>query len=115
MSSSADVWCDTTIQVVKVSMLWNINNFGYLETNSEKCIRSSTFSDSDDSKTKWFLELFPNGDKEDRKEFVSLFLCLETSDRKAIQTKFSFFIIDKLGEKTNKFGIHYTKYQKIAN
>ena len=47
-----------------------------------------------DTKTHWYLKLYPNGKTEDVKEFVSVFLILKTSDRNEVLAHFKLALID---------------------
>ena len=80
--SQLDNWCNTSQTSIKTSFLWTIDGFSQLTEETGEELESSTFCAHTDTKTQWYLSLYPNGDIKDNKEFVGLFLNLKESDRK---------------------------------
>lgn len=60
----------------KFTYRWNIEGFAFLDQPSGKCIVSKTFSPAMDGKSasKWCLKLYPNGWKEECKDYMSIVL-----------------------------------------
>lgn len=59
----ADGFSTTTRQIIKFSHIWTIKNFGsFLH---DKVIESLVFGSDRDLGTRWFLSLYPKGNKEE--------------------------------------------------
>ena len=101
------MWCVTDNNVRKVSFLWTINQFSQLQQKSGQYVRSSYFNEASDQDVQWMLKVFPNGNKTENKDYVSLFLELildDDSDRDEVSAQFHWYIIDRNGEPSNRFG-----------
>ena len=106
----ADNWCETDIRINKTSFKWILNNYNYRTEETGKYIKSSTFSVSEESAHKWSLWLFPNGNKEEYKEYVSVFVALNSESNISkdikLKTAFNLSLIDSNEQKVNTIGIN---------
>ncbi|XP_036282234.1 speckle-type POZ protein-like [Pipistrellus kuhlii] len=92
----ADSWCHTQIQVMKFSHMWTINNFSFCRQEVGEFMESSTFSSEANDQLKWCLRVYPKGQDEESKDYLSLFLVLVSSSNSISLAKFKFsFLIDK--------------------
>ncbi|KAJ8684005.1 hypothetical protein QAD02_019797 [Eretmocerus hayati] len=80
--------CLSEIQVVNFRYTWVITNFKQLN----KVIETPEFSSDPNSKLKWQIRLYPDGNA-NNKGSISLYLCLKGSDEEPY-TECSFSIID---------------------
>ena len=110
-----DNWCNSCQQTIKTSFLWTIDNFSRLTEKTGEMLNSSTFTAHTDIKTKWYLRLFPNGNKEENKEFVGIFLVLKVSDREEVSTDYKLAIIDKNQRIFKEFGIKSNQMKTFNN
>ena len=92
--SRTDMWCNSRLDVRKVCFVWKIDNFSLRPEKIGDSLKSITFSEAEDSKIKWSLRVYPKGLKEKDKDFVSLFMYLEASDRKEIWAKYNLALLN---------------------
>ncbi|XP_057649837.1 speckle-type POZ protein-like [Chionomys nivalis] len=89
----------TQIRVNKFSYRWTISNFSFcLEGNLGNHIASPTFSPGANDKQKWLMKLYINGNNEQSRGYLSVFLVLHSSPKSPIWAKFQFGIINANGE-----------------
>ncbi|CAK6448899.1 unnamed protein product [Pipistrellus nathusii] len=98
----AESWCHTQIQVVKFSHMWTISNFSFCRQEIGEFIQSSTFSSEANDQLKWCLRVYPKGQDEESKDYLSLFLVLVSSPKTIFFAKFQFFILIDKGEEIFK-------------
>ncbi|XP_036282232.1 speckle-type POZ protein-like [Pipistrellus kuhlii] len=98
----ADSWSHTQIQVVKFSHMWTISNFSVCPQEMGEFIQSSTFSSEANDQLKWCLRVYPKGQDEESKDYLSLFLVLVSSPKTIFFAKFQFFILIDKGEEIFK-------------
>lgn len=95
------------IDIIKYNYIWRINNFSELcGQKSYEGIKSPSFSVSSNdsnghSKVKmWSIYLFPNGETEKSKNYISLFVQPQLSSN--MEGKFAFSILNNKMKKTNE-------------
>ena len=92
----------TKVKVVRVSHTWTIENFTFCGLANGGHLSSRVFSANNSELTpKWRLKLYPKGDLEDDKEFISLFLSKVSPAKMTHKVTVSFSIINSDGAKTN--------------
>ncbi|XP_063089603.1 speckle-type POZ protein-like [Cavia porcellus] len=91
----------TEIKVVKLSYLWTISNFSFCLREIGHSIESSTFSSESNDKLKWCLRVYPRGVDEESKDYLSLSLALISCPMREAWAKFTFYIVNDKGQKTN--------------
>ena len=89
---ATDSVCKTSERMINFSHTWVIKNFTFFL--DEKFIHSPPFAAENDPGTKWYLEIYPRGDGEENKDYISLHLCLESSEAESIQVKFSLALMN---------------------
>ena len=89
----ADNWCLMSEDTIKTSFQWTIEKFSERPEKVGKCLESLTFSAKEDPKNIWFLKIYPNGNKEETKEFIELFLFLKASNED-VETEFTLALVD---------------------
>ena len=82
--------------VIEVNFTWVIDNFGFKcqSKRSSDCLKSKTFAAEGDEKIKWQLHCYPKGNKEENKDFISLFLHLISTDQQDLLVKYEFSVCD---------------------
>ncbi|GFY53129.1 hypothetical protein TNIN_190641 [Trichonephila inaurata madagascariensis] len=58
---------------------WNIENFSYSWQKNRECISSPVFNVDTMEKTKWRLDLYPNGCLKNARDYISFFLKRESA------------------------------------
>uniref|UniRef100_A0A0N5CAB1 Speckle-type POZ protein-like (inferred by orthology to a human protein) n=1 Tax=Strongyloides papillosus TaxID=174720 RepID=A0A0N5CAB1_STREA len=86
-------------KVNKVNYIWSIPNFSLRPEKTGELIRSPTFVIGSKERSEWCLLIYPNGYEEDFKEFVSLYLCMETPNKTKV--KYKFYILNDKGKRKN--------------
>ena len=89
----------TTRKIVKLSHSWTIKNYSFL---SEKFIDSRRFGSKGDPGTRWYLRLYPKGSREEMKDYISLYLVLQSSQISKVYVK-AVFSLRGADEHTCKF------------
>uniref|UniRef100_A0A0K0FN34 Speckle-type POZ protein-like (inferred by orthology to a human protein) n=1 Tax=Strongyloides venezuelensis TaxID=75913 RepID=A0A0K0FN34_STRVS len=93
-----DGFCNIQTDVNNFNFICSIENFSLrLEKTGEK-IKSSTFVTGWKDRSEWSLWIYPNGDREDSKEYISIFLILKKPDEANVKYRFS-ILNDKEEEK----------------
>ncbi|UYV69890.1 SPOPL [Cordylochernes scorpioides] len=95
----AKIWCHTRDNISRNSFKWTINNFSSHQAELGKCITSSTFSHGSDEKLKWCFQIYPHGDCDQSKDYLSLYLKLTPSSKKEANTKFKLSLLNSTGVK----------------
>lgn len=75
--SSDNSWCLTNVNVANVSFTWSIRNFSLCCEEPGEYIDSSVFSTQGNT-SKWYLRLYSRGDKEEYKDYLSIYLNLKS-------------------------------------
>lgn len=92
-----DKWCNTQMKVTKFSYLWTIDNFSLRTEKTGEVLNSSTFSTGNNE---FCLRVFPKGNTEEYKNYVSLFLKLTRYPKsKQVLVKFKLSLLDAKGQK----------------
>ncbi|XP_036284546.1 speckle-type POZ protein-like [Pipistrellus kuhlii] len=91
-------WCHTQIQVMKFSHMWTISNFSFCCQEVGEFIQSSTFSSEANDQLKWCLGVYPKGQDEESKDYLSLSLFLVSSPKSVFFAKFKLSILNDKGE-----------------
>ncbi|KAH9365011.1 hypothetical protein HPB48_016573 [Haemaphysalis longicornis] len=87
------------MDVVKISCTWTIQDFSERLEEPGKSLRSSQFSSGPHYKDQWRLELFPRGRTTDYKDYVSIFVLLDSCDEEKIDAGVDFNIVEANGNK----------------
>ncbi|XP_041493785.1 speckle-type POZ protein-like [Microtus oregoni] len=89
----------TQITVKRFSYRWIISNFSFcLEGNLGNHIESPTFSPGATDEQKWIMKLYLNGNNEEGRGYLSVFLALHSSPKSPVWAKVQFGIINAKGE-----------------
>lgn len=108
-NSTPEEWCCTTLNVTKFSYIWTISNFSYCREEMGEVLTSTNFSGSKDSDLKWCLKVNPRGLDDESKDYLSVFLTLETEqptenseniETPEVRAKFKFSILNREREET---------------
>ena len=102
----SDSWCQRQSKLVHFTHSWTVENFTYCYDNdpsSRPLIWSAILSASPREKYKFYLKMYPKGQNDDCKDYVSLFLNLCITGSLIVNYKFS--LIDSAGKKSNTQGI----------
>uniref|UniRef100_A0A0N5CHC3 BTB domain-containing protein n=1 Tax=Strongyloides papillosus TaxID=174720 RepID=A0A0N5CHC3_STREA len=81
---------------------YTIQNFSFRSEKTGESISSSTFVIAGKEKSEWCLNIYPNGEDEDSKEYVSVYLELLRPEKAKAKYRFS-ILNDKEEEKNVKF------------
>uniref|UniRef100_A0A0K0FQ12 Speckle-type POZ protein-like (inferred by orthology to a human protein) n=1 Tax=Strongyloides venezuelensis TaxID=75913 RepID=A0A0K0FQ12_STRVS len=87
--------------VIKFKYKYTIQNFSQRSENIGEKIISPTFVVGSKEKSEWCLHIYPNGDNEESKEYVSVYL--ELLKPNTAITKYRFSILNEKGEEKNIF------------
>ncbi|KAL1440851.1 hypothetical protein MTO96_009149 [Rhipicephalus appendiculatus] len=90
----AENWCCTSAKVIDFSYIWTIDHFSFYRGGTGEVMKSSIFSSRTMDTVKWRLKFSPNGLDEESKDYVSLYLLLESSNKSELRAKFKFSILD---------------------
>lgn len=104
-----DTWSHRQSRLVRFSHSWTIENFTYCFDNdpaSRPLLWSAIISASPREKYKFYLKMYPKGQNEDSKDFVSLLLNLCITGNLIVGYKFS--IVDVEGQKVYMQGKFFT-------
>ena len=93
--------CITTSQVMEAGIKWSIQNFGFkcLSKKPGYGLVSINFHAPGDDKINWHLKLFPNGEEEEEKGKISVFLYPPVDVKSDLPTSISFSLLDKTSKK----------------
>ena len=101
-----DTWCQRQSRLVHFSHSWTIENFTYCFDNdpgSRPLIWSSIISASPREKYKFYLKMYPKGQNDECRDFVSLFLNLCITGTLIVDYKFA--IVDQDGNHCHLQGL----------
>jgi len=112
-NSTPEEWCCTTLNVTKFSYIWAISNFSYCREEMGEVLKSTNFSGSKNNDLKWCLKVNPRGLDDESKDYLSVFLTLETeqptentdnsdnaTETPEVRAKFKFSILNSEREET---------------
>ena len=109
----------TQIEVERYTFTWTIYNFSFCTQKTGQFLRSAIFSTGRDGKYKWRLRLYPKGQDEARKEFISVFLQLVSSDKTEVRAQIKISILNATEEKfcssSIDNGFAYTPRDKLLD
>ncbi|XP_055840545.1 protein roadkill-like [Episyrphus balteatus] len=91
-------WCHTKSNIIKFNFTWTIDNFDFLPNKTGESLRSSTFSAGSHHKSKWFLKIYPKGECEDSKDFISIYLHIEPFIKGEVLAKYNISILNSKGK-----------------
>uniref|UniRef100_A0A0K0F3J7 Speckle-type POZ protein-like (inferred by orthology to a human protein) n=1 Tax=Strongyloides venezuelensis TaxID=75913 RepID=A0A0K0F3J7_STRVS len=97
-----DVLYISQTDVNNFKYMYTIQNFSLRPEKTGEKIISPTFIIGDKERSEWCLLVYPNGDEEDSKGFISVYLTLLKPDKAKAKYKFS-ILNDKKEEKNVKF------------
>lgn len=82
------------VKAVKSTFQWELNNLS-IDTckNVGDYIESPVFATITDTELRWQLKLYPNGVREDLKDFVSVFL--ESQNASDVEARFSMYVLSE--------------------
>lgn len=87
------------VEIVLFTYKWVINNFSVsCSKDVGEKIKSPLFTIETDKELKWRLHLYPKGVSQENKDFLSLYLKLESE--KCVRARFVFYVFDKYNKKT---------------
>ncbi|RDD37731.1 Speckle-type POZ protein B [Trichoplax sp. H2] len=89
-----DKWCYTEMKVDRYTYVWKIENFTYCPLKTGEFLKSSTFVTASSDKLQWCMKINPRGLDEDCKEYLSIYLVLLSCNKKEVNAKFKFSILD---------------------
>lgn len=93
--------CSTTPELVEINFTWTLEKFLFIyhsKLNGHR-VESSKFYSEIDKKVQWCLILYPKGYNKDTKDYVSLFLCLLSSNRPGgVFTRFQLAVKNRRNE-----------------
>uniref|UniRef100_A0A0K0EZY9 Speckle-type POZ protein-like (inferred by orthology to a human protein) n=1 Tax=Strongyloides venezuelensis TaxID=75913 RepID=A0A0K0EZY9_STRVS len=86
-------------KINKFNYICSIPNFSLRPEKTGEKIMSSTFVIGSEERSEWSIWVYPNGNKEKSKEYVSVYLALLKPDKAKIKHRFS--ILNDMGEEKN--------------
>uniref|UniRef100_A0A0N5C047 Speckle-type POZ protein-like (inferred by orthology to a human protein) n=1 Tax=Strongyloides papillosus TaxID=174720 RepID=A0A0N5C047_STREA len=104
---SADDSSNIQPKVNKFSYVFSIQNFSLRTEKTGEKITSLNFFTGWKNKSQWNLSIYPNGQSEDSKEYVSVFLTLIKPDK--AKAKYKFSILNEKEEEKNVINNGITK------
>uniref|UniRef100_A0A0N5C0A2 BTB domain-containing protein n=1 Tax=Strongyloides papillosus TaxID=174720 RepID=A0A0N5C0A2_STREA len=93
----SDDLCNVQGKVNKFNYVCSIENFSQRPEKTGEAIELPIFVSGNRDRSEWCLWIYPNGDREDSKEYVSVFL--ELLKPKKAKAKFMLSILNNKGEK----------------
>uniref|UniRef100_A0A0K0FG82 Speckle-type POZ protein (inferred by orthology to a human protein) n=1 Tax=Strongyloides venezuelensis TaxID=75913 RepID=A0A0K0FG82_STRVS len=97
-------------KIEKASIIWSINNFSICKEKPGESKQSPIFSSDTDNKIKWSLLMYPKGNGDKNKDYISLYLKWEESNNVGVKAMWIFYIKNFKGE--NKY-IKFTNTTKF--
>ncbi|KAI3388450.1 hypothetical protein SNEBB_009631 [Seison nebaliae] len=100
-----DICTFQILNVAEVNYLWTVNCFSFSREELPQQYCSSAFHQIDMKqriKNIWYIRLYSRGVIHDTKEYIGIYLYLKKSTHQYVNAKFSFSIIDALGEEIGK-------------
>lgn len=91
--------CNKQVNVLKTVCTWTIPHFSLHLQGPCESLRSHQFSSWYLSKDQWRLKLYPRGRTTDYKDYVSLFLLLDSCDEEKIYADVDLYIIEANGNR----------------
>uniref|UniRef100_A0A0N5BGN5 BTB domain-containing protein n=1 Tax=Strongyloides papillosus TaxID=174720 RepID=A0A0N5BGN5_STREA len=92
--------------IEKAGIVWAIDKFSICKEKPGELRQSPIFSSNTDDKIKWSLLMYPNGNEDKNKDFISLYLKWEEIDNIDVRAMWIFYVKNFEGEK---------KYIKFTN
>ena len=101
----------TELSSNEFSYTWTIGNYGLLNLETGQSIESPTFSCAPSDATQWYLSLYPDGQKADYAEQVSVYLHLKSSTLPSVHVYYSIsnILADGSAAKGARFWSHVFK------
>uniref|UniRef100_A0A0N5C025 BTB domain-containing protein n=1 Tax=Strongyloides papillosus TaxID=174720 RepID=A0A0N5C025_STREA len=93
--------CNIQTKITKFNYTFSIQNFSLRTEKIGKKIKSPTFVTGWKNRSEWCLWVYPNGDRKESKEYVSVFLTLLKPDK--AKAKFRFSILNDKEEEKKVF------------
>uniref|UniRef100_A0A0N5BS27 Speckle-type POZ protein-like (inferred by orthology to a human protein) n=1 Tax=Strongyloides papillosus TaxID=174720 RepID=A0A0N5BS27_STREA len=104
---SNDASCDILTNVTKFNYAFPIQQFSFNRRNTGEGIKSGTFVTGWKDTSEWYLNIYPNGQTEESKDYVSVSLVLLKPDK--AEAKYRFSILCDKEKKKNVSDSHMSK------
>uniref|UniRef100_A0A0N5BM38 Speckle-type POZ protein (inferred by orthology to a human protein) n=1 Tax=Strongyloides papillosus TaxID=174720 RepID=A0A0N5BM38_STREA len=95
---SVDASCDIETKVNKFNIICSIQNFSQRSEKTGEKFESNTCVVGSKERSEWCLWIYPNGDSEESKDYVLVFLMLKNPDKARAKCSFSILNIKEEGE-----------------
>lgn len=92
----------TRIKVEKHTFDWTIYNFGFCWVKTGRYLQSPIFATGADGKYKWRLRVYPKGDSQEYKEYLSVYLNLATAGLTSVLAGSKISILNATEEKYSR-------------
>ncbi|KAH9371749.1 hypothetical protein HPB48_021034 [Haemaphysalis longicornis] len=93
------VVCETRPKVIKATYTWIVHDFSLRREETGQAMESSAFSASDHDGIQWCLVLYPNGESERCKDYVSVFLRRMFSNCSSFLAQYEIAVLGEEGQK----------------
>ena len=103
-SSYVDNWGVTQVNVKKITYLWTINNYSFVDRENGDMLESPVFSSDKNGEYKWKLRLYPKGYSSSYDRYITLFLTL-VSGRNRVKAIYKFSLLSNNNREVNSKSI----------
>uniref|UniRef100_A0A0K0F323 Speckle-type POZ protein (inferred by orthology to a human protein) n=1 Tax=Strongyloides venezuelensis TaxID=75913 RepID=A0A0K0F323_STRVS len=114
LSSKTNDQSNSKMIIEKASIMWVIDKFSICKEKPGECKKSPTFNSETDDKVKWSLEMYPRGDANKNKDYISLYVVSEEWKKIDLQMKVGFHVINAAGEKKSLDSEYILKFNKSS-
>ncbi|KAH9375753.1 hypothetical protein HPB48_014637 [Haemaphysalis longicornis] len=94
-------WCCSEMEISNFNYTWTIKNFSFYGQKCGEKVESAIFPSGCREDVKWCLDVYPNGNSENYKGFISVFLRLVECRDNEVDAKYTFSILDFEGNVAN--------------
>jgi len=108
-----DAWCKTDILASETfTYVWTISNFSSMTEQTGEYLNSEEFTINGPGNkiTTWYGQVSPRGQKEEYKNFVSVFLCINENGTEDVFAKCFVSFLDKNDSKQELFEVDVRKF-----
>ena len=96
--NNSERWGITEHQTITVTFKWVIKKFSFCTKKCGEFIHSPTFSPDNHEQLVWNLQLYPKGQDQESKDFLSIYLNLVPRNSSEVHAKYQFAVVNSRGE-----------------
>ena len=92
-------FCFTKTNTIQLSYEWKIYDFSIINKENGESLKSPEFSSSANENIKCYIQLYPRGDKEEAKDYLSVYFHVTFEKSSKLEANLIFSLLDKCGKK----------------